>query len=44
MTDLEIRPLKPGETDLFLSYPYPTTPEVGYEARRQYPDLLATNE
>ena len=36
MKGLEIRPLRAGETDLFLSYPYPSTPEVGYEARRSY--------
>ena len=44
MKGLEIRPLNVGETDLFLSYPYPSTPEVGYEVRRSYAELAARNE
>ena len=44
MNRLEIRPLRAGETDLFLSYPYPSTPEVGYEARRSYAELAGRNE
>lgn len=44
MPDLEIRPLRAGEIDLFDSYPYPTLPEVGYEARRNYRDLAERNE
>lgn len=44
MPDLEIRPLRAGETDLFLSYPYPTTPEVGYETQHDYAEYIGRNE
>jgi hypothetical protein len=28
MPELTIRPLQPGETELFLSYPFPRQPEL----------------
>ncbi|QDZ11928.1 GNAT family N-acetyltransferase [Devosia ginsengisoli] len=42
MTALTIRPLQPGETDLFLSYPFPRQPEL-WESQRDYVALLAAN-
>jgi hypothetical protein len=43
MSDLIIRPLEPGETELFLSYPFPRV-EALWETRRDYEALLATRE
>lgn len=43
MSDLIIRPLQPGETELFLSYPFPRQPEL-WETARDYPALLASRE
>ncbi|MDI1459596.1 GNAT family N-acetyltransferase [Catellatospora sp. KI3] len=39
MSDLEIRALRAGETDLFLSYPHEPVPGVGVESRRSYAEL-----
>ncbi|GHJ49934.1 N-acetyltransferase [Catellatospora sp. TT07R-123] len=39
MSDLEIRSLRDGETDLFLSYPHEPVPGVGVESRRSYAEL-----
>ncbi len=44
MNDLEIRPLRSGEEHLFTAYPWPTVPEVGYEARISYAERSARNE
>lgn len=38
---LIIRPLQPGETELFLSYPFPRQPEL-WETQRDYKALLAS--
>lgn len=38
--DLIIRPLQPGETELFLSYPFPRQPAL-WESRRDYRALVA---
>ena len=43
MAELIIRPLLPGETELFLSYPFPRQPEL-WETARDYRALLATGE
>lgn len=43
MSELIIRPLAPGETGLFLSYPLPRQPEL-WETARDYPALLASGE
>jgi hypothetical protein len=43
MPQLTIRPLAAGETDLFLSYPFPRVPGI-WETRRDYPALLATRQ
>ncbi len=43
MSELTIRPLRPGETELFLSYPFPRQPEL-WETARDYAALLATGE
>jgi hypothetical protein len=43
MSDLIIRPLQPGETELFLSYPFPRQQEL-WETARDYPALLAARE
>lgn len=43
MSELIIRPLEPGETSLFLSYPYPRVPEL-WESERDYAALLAAGE
>jgi RimJ/RimL family protein N-acetyltransferase len=43
MSELTIRPLRPGETELFLSYPFPRQPEL-WETVRDYPALLAGGE
>lgn len=43
MSKLIIRPLQPGETELFLSYPFPRQPEL-WETARDYRALLATGE
>jgi hypothetical protein len=43
MSELTIRPLQPGETELFLSYPFPRQPEL-WETARDYTALLATRE
>lgn len=43
MSELIIRPLRPGETELFLSYPFPRQPEL-WETARDYTALLATGE
>ena len=43
MSALTIRPLQPGETELFLSYPFPRQPEL-WETARDYKALLATGE
>lgn len=43
MSALVIRPLRPGETELFLSYPFPRQPEL-WETARDYTALLATGE
>ncbi|GAA1627716.1 GNAT family N-acetyltransferase [Catellatospora bangladeshensis] len=39
--DLDIRPLRSGEEDLFLDYPHPPTPGVGLESRRSWTETLA---
>ncbi|MBV1848763.1 GNAT family N-acetyltransferase [Catellatospora tritici] len=44
MSDLEIRPLRAGETDLFLSYPHAPVPGVGMESRRSYAELAEANQ
>jgi RimJ/RimL family protein N-acetyltransferase len=41
LNDLDIRPLRAGEEDLFLDYPHPATPGVGLESRRSWTDTLA---
>ncbi len=43
MPELTIRPLEPGETKLFLSYPFPRVPDL-WETNRDYEALLATRE
>ena len=43
MPDLTIRPLQPGETKLFLSYPFPRVPGL-WETNRDYEALLATRQ
>ena len=43
MPDLTIRPLAAGETNLFLSYPFPRLPDL-WETRRDYPALLAKRQ
>lgn len=43
MPELTIRPLQPGETELFLSYPFARQPEL-WETKRDYRALLASNE
>ncbi len=43
MTELIIRPLRAGETDFFLSYPFPRQPEL-WETARDYAALVATGE
>lgn len=43
MSELIIRPLRPGETELFLSYPFRREPEL-WETARDYAALLATGE
>jgi hypothetical protein len=43
MPELTIRPLQPGETELFLSYPFPRQPEL-WETARDYASLLAARE
>lgn len=43
MSEIVIRPLEPGETNLFLSYPYPRVPEL-WETNRDYEALLAARE
>ena len=43
MPQLTIRPLAGGETDLFLSYPFPRVPGI-WETRRDYEALLAKRQ
>ncbi|GLQ57193.1 GNAT family N-acetyltransferase [Devosia nitrariae] len=43
MTELVIRPLRPGETELFLSYPFPRQREL-WETGRDHAALLASGE
>lgn len=43
MPQLTIRPLKPGEADLFLSYAFPRVAEL-WETRRDYAGLLAKRQ
>lgn len=43
MSDLVIRPLRPGETELFLSYPFSRQPEL-WETARDFAALLAAGE
>jgi ribosomal protein S18 acetylase RimI-like enzyme len=43
MSELIIRPLEPGETELFMSYPYARVPEL-WESKRDYAALLANRE
>ena len=43
MPELTIRPLVAGETDLFLSYPFPRVPDI-WETRRDYAALLAKRQ
>jgi ribosomal protein S18 acetylase RimI-like enzyme len=43
MPRLTIRPLAAGETNLFLSYPFPRLPDV-WETRRDYAALLAKQQ
>jgi ribosomal protein S18 acetylase RimI-like enzyme len=43
MPQLTIRPLVGGETDLFLSYPFPRVPGI-WETRRDYEALLAKRQ
>jgi hypothetical protein len=43
MSELTIRPLRPGETELFLSYPFSRQPEL-WETARDYAALLASGE
>lgn len=43
MSALTIRPLQPGETELFLSYPFPREPGL-WETARDYSELLAANQ
>ena len=43
MPKLILRPLEPGETDLFLSYPFARVPDL-WETDRNYEALLATRQ
>jgi GNAT superfamily N-acetyltransferase/RimJ/RimL family protein N-acetyltransferase len=43
MSELIIRPLQPGETELFLSYPFPRVAAL-WETKRDYEALLAARE
>lgn len=43
MSEFVIRPLRPGETELFLSYPFPREPEL-WETARDYVGLLTARE
>ncbi|KQU94145.1 GNAT family N-acetyltransferase [Devosia sp. Root105] len=43
MPELIIRPLRPGETELFLSYPFARQPGM-WETARDYEALLASNQ
>ena len=43
MPKLILRPLAPGETDLFLSYPFARVPDL-WETNRDYRALLATRQ
>ncbi|OEO30932.1 GNAT family N-acetyltransferase [Devosia insulae DS-56] len=43
MPELVIRPLQPGETELFLSYPFARQPGM-WETARDYEALLASNQ
>ena len=43
MSELDIRPLQSGETQLFLSYPFARTAGL-WETARDYEALLASNE
>lgn len=44
MSDLVIRPLEAGETELFLSYPHPHVPQVGPAGPERYHQNLASGE